>query len=714
MAPRYTALSVLLIAAAGMGQAAWGVEIPSAAPNDAIMASAVEIQGVQNWAARTFYGGSGGSVNSFLSSSTLPFSFNYGGAASSTLLPNWQRNVTTASQSDRTVHTVTWTDPATSFAVVADVTVYSNYPGVDWVLRFQNNGTATAPVVNNVQAVDLSLNTTLNSQSGVLYDLAGDGSNSNSFMRQTASLSAGGSISRSPTGGRSSNTTAFPFFNYRQANQGVVAAVGWSGQWAASLSGSTNGTTQMKAGMDQTNIRLQPGESFRTPRTLLMPYQGSQLTADQRFRRLMMYQYAPKPTGTTPARLPIAQNEFDRYNSRAGWATEAGQLTALNVAHSYGADYWLDAAWFPGGFPNGVGNWSANPTSFPNGLKPLGDAARANGQKFVLWFEPERVASGSQIAVEHPEFVIGGSNGGLFNLANPAARTWMTNLLSQRITQWGVDVLRMDFNMDPLSYWNANEPADRRGMTQAKYVEGLYTMWDDLRAQHPGLLLDSCASGGRRIDLETMSRAVTLSRSDTVCLPGRQTWDQNQTLGLSQFIPFFSSFSWSPDAYTTRSAATAGLVTQYDYLDSTLDVAKATAAVDEIRENQKYWYGDFYPLTQAGVDDALWAAYQLNRSDLGEGMVMAFRRPGSSTSTMTFALGGIDPTSEYQVTFIDELRNQTKMTMLGSELGQLQIQLSQAGSSLLVRYAMVPEPGSLAILGTALLGLLAYVWRRHK
>ncbi|MBN2291590.1 MAG: alpha-galactosidase, partial [Pirellulales bacterium] len=300
--------------------------------------------------------------------------------------------------------------------------------------------------------------------------------------------------------------------------------------------------------------------------------------------------------------------------------------------------------------------------------------------------------AGSKIATEHPEFVLGGKGGGLFNLSNSTARAWMTDFLSKKITAWGIDVLRMDFNMNPLGYWTKNDAADRKGMTQAKYIEGLYAMWDELRAQHPGLLLDSCSSGGRRIDLETMSRAVTLSRSDVACTAGHQTVEQNLTVGLSQFIPLFSTFTWSPDAYTTRSSATPGLITQFDYLDSTLDVAKATAAVAEIKENQKYWYGDFYPLTPAGIDESAWAAYQLNRSDLNAGIVMAFRRPKSSDATMTFSLGGIDASKEYRVTFIDESRNAVKRRMFGSELRQLQLQLPKAKTSVLVRYALVPEP----------------------
>jgi len=107
--------------------------------------------------------------------------------------------------------------------------------------------------------------------------------------------------------------------------------------------------------------------------------------------------------------------------------------------------HWLDAAWFEGGFPNGVGNWFCPPRNFPNGLKPLSDACHQMGLKFLLWFEPERVAPGTQIAREHPEFVFGGDKGGLFKLSDPAARRWLTDLLSRRITEFGLGYLPQRF-----------------------------------------------------------------------------------------------------------------------------------------------------------------------------------------------------------------------------------------------------------------------------
>ena len=62
--------------------------------------------------------------------------------------------------------------------------------------------------------------------------------------------------------------------------------------------------------------------------------------------------------------------------------------------------------------------------------------------------------------------------------------------------------------MAPLDFWRGNDPPDRQGMTEIRYIEGLYALWDEPRGRHPGLLIDDCASGGRRIDLEMISRSV--------------------------------------------------------------------------------------------------------------------------------------------------------------------------------------------------------------
>ena len=92
-------------------------------------------------------------------------------------------------------------------------------------------------------------------------------------------------------------------------------------------------------------------------------------------------------------------------------------------------------------------------------------------------------------------------------------------------------------------------------MTEIKHIEGLYAFWDELLARHPGLIIDNCAGGGQRIDLETISRSVPLSRSDLQCWPFDPTREQNQTQGLAPWVPLSAALRGADrvrDAQRTR------------------------------------------------------------------------------------------------------------------------------------------------------------------
>jgi alpha-galactosidase len=624
---------------------------------------------------------------------TAPFSFRYNGAESGEFLKTWKRTVETKELSDRVQHQVTWTDPKTSLQVTAVAGSFKRFPAVDWVLSFENLGKEDTPIIENIQALDANLQTNAAKQPATLHRLTGDNCNETSFLPYETALPVGQTIAMASSGGRPSNTTAFPFFNYQYANQGVITAIGWSGQWAASLNRSAAGPTRLQAGMEKTHLVLHPGEKIRSPRILLMTWTGDRMAAHQRFRRLLMFHYVPKQ-GDRPLALPFAAQCFDRYfssGSHPGWATEAGQIAAAKVSHQVGCDYhWLDAAWFPLAFPNGVGNWSCDPKKFPKGMKPVTDACHQMGLKFILWFEPERVAKDTQIAKEHPEFVFGGAEGGLFKLNDPKAQRWLTDHLSGLIGEYGLDVYRNDFNIDPLGFWQKNDTPDRQGMTEIRYVEGHYAMWDEFLAKHPGLWIDNCASGGRRIDLETCMRSAPLWRSDASCSPGHPAWNQTETQGLSLYIPLFTACCWIPNAYDMRSAATGGLICQFDYLNEQFPMEEAKKALSEVKENRKYWYGDYYPLTAPSLSEEPWAAYQFHRADLNAGIVLAFHRNASPYSAMTVNLGAIDPAAKYHVELIDEARQKVEKTIPGSELAnEFELRLPKKQSSMLVRYRKI-------------------------
>jgi alpha-galactosidase len=425
---------------------------------------------------------------SFLDPHSLPFSFSYGGGSSGELLPRWkveQEAAATTSASRR--QTIRWTDPETGLRVTAELTAFKNFPAVEWLLRFENTGTQDTPILESVQALDLAIGTDNPAPPLELHQIAGSTATERDFVPSQKTISPGSEERFAPGAGRSSHV-AFPFFTLCSGGNNLIVAIGWTGQWAASVEGHRAGGARVRAGMELTHLKLHPGESIRTPRILLLWHPGDRFDTQNLFRRLVLEHYAPRIGGQIPQAAIGAQSFNHLYLRRIPehWATEAGQLEAASINQRIGSDtLWMDAGWFPGFFSHGAGNWLPRPHDFPRGLKPVGEACHRRGLRFLLWYEPERAAPGTLVADEHPEFVLGGKKGGLFNLGDPAARRWMTDLLVRQIGEFGLDCYRQDLNMDPLPFWRANDAPDRQGMTEIRHVEGLYAMWDELRTKYP-------------------------------------------------------------------------------------------------------------------------------------------------------------------------------------------------------------------------------------
>jgi alpha-galactosidase len=618
---------------------------------------------------------------------TAPFGFLYGGKPSAELLPTWERKVTTRHADGATIYEVSWSDPKTGLVVRAEAKCFDRYAAIDWVLSFENTGAADTPILESIRALDTMLRSGYGRTPLQIHQLSGDACGEQSFLPFTSKLEPGKSLHLAPTGGRPSSISAVPFFNLQYNDLGAIVAVGWTGQWAADFERSGTGPTRITAGMEKTHLTLHPGERIRTPRILLMPWRGDREAAQNRFRRLLLFHYVPQQEAR-PIRLPVALQCFDRYSwTVPEWATEAGQVQAVEAAANLGCDtHWLDAAWFPGGFPKGVGNWSAKPKEFPRGLKPIAEACHAKGLHFVVWFEPERVAEGTQIAREHPQFVHGGAAGGLFKLDDPEARRWLTDLLSQRIEEYGIDVYRNDFNIDPLRFWQAADAPDRQGMTEIRYVEGLYEMWEELLAKHPGLRIDNCASGGRRMDLEMLHRSMPLWRSDTSCSPGHVDWNQAQSCGLGQYVPLHTACTWAPSAYDLRSGETAGAILQLDYRAADFPMEHARELIAEAKANQKYWYGDLYVHTRPSIDPDHWCVFQYHRPDLDAGILYVFRRHESPYPVLELSLKGISAEGRYKLEFVNDELESTVREATGSEiLAGLETRVPRGGS-LILRY----------------------------
>ncbi|MBL9128640.1 MAG: alpha-galactosidase, partial [Verrucomicrobiales bacterium] len=528
---------------------------------------------------------------------------------------------------------------------------YSDFPVVEWTVYFKNNGGADTPILEDILALDATFGR--GGEAGVLHHNVGSPCAPNDFQPLETPLAPGVSKRIAAAGGRPSNSD-WPYFNLAWSGAGVVLAVGWPGQWAADFEGKPAGEVRMRAGQEKTRLRLRPGEEIRTPLVVVQFYDGDWIAGQNLWRRWMVAHNLPRPGGR-PMPVQMAACSSHQFGEMIQ-ADSASQKLFVDryLEEKLPLDYWwMDAGWYPcdGKWPK-TGTWEVDTKRFPGGLRPISDHARARGVKTIVWFEPERVHSGTWLSEKHPEWILGGKSGGLLNLGNPEARRWVTDHVDRLIGEQGIDLYRQDFNMDPLDHWRKNDAEDRQGITENHHVTGYLAYWDELRRRHPDMPIDSCASGGRRNDLETMRRAVPLLRSDYIMEP---VGNQGHTYGLSFWLPFQGTGTGSKEIspYLLRSALVTHFTACFDVRRKDLDYDGIRRVLDQWKRYAPFYFGDYYPLTAYSLDETAWMAWQFDLPEKGEGMVQAFRRAASGSEASRYTLRGLEPGAEYLFTNLD-------------------------------------------------------------
>jgi alpha-galactosidase len=612
----------------------------------------------------------------------VPWSFTIDGKPS----VDWLAAATRSSRTSGETTVTTWTDAATGLRLKYEQTQFRGFPAIEWVLWFENTGTAPTPIVENVQALDLVFSSALPGDAAyVVNQTSGAPSNPSDFTPVRTPLRPGGAVEMGGGGGRSSNKD-FPFFRIDFGDGSMIVAVGWSGQWKARLAcDEADGAKRLRvtAGLELTHFRLLPGEKVRSPRMLILSHPGDPAAAHNLFRRLIRDRYAVRSGGTPAAPILFCNTCFTRGGGWLNECDEANQISLIKALAPLAVQAVItDAGWFKGGWPEGAGNWDADPAKYPRGMGPVAAAAKACGMTYGLWFEPERVVKGTDLDLHHADWVLG-QGGGLLNFGLPEVQRHFFGIVEQYLKLPGFAVYRQDFNMDPLGNWRAADAPDRQGITEMKYIEGLYAYWDSLRAAHPDLLMEECASGGRRIDLETIRRFQIHQKSDH--------WfdnltDQASLYALSAYLPngLISVPLDRLDDYSFHSAMASSLIPGWIADDPKFDTARAKAITGTYRRVRHLLSGDWYGLTDGNRDEAKWLASQYDRPDLGEGMVLVFRRAKCTEDALTVALKGLDEKATYAVTFTTT--GETRR-MPGRELAAgLVVTLKQAPKSELITY----------------------------
>jgi alpha-galactosidase len=660
--------------------------------------------------------------------SRLPFSFVYGRQPSSDLLKLWHRTMQTQSlDRDRTQHVVSWDDPKTGLQARMSAVSYSNSPVVEWTIYFKNQGNADTPILEEVHALDTSLQVAGQDLPTILYSRGAGGMDTYSLQQKRLNQLEDFSMANDG-GGKTVET--IPFFDIRMKGRGLIGALGWLGQWTISFSRPTEPAIEIRAGMQGTHLSLHPGEEIRTPLILLLPWEGDDLDAHNVLRRHLLKYHTPQYDGK-PVVLPLSHGGWGGMKTSTSLRL-IDEITRENLGFE---NFWMDAGWYGADRQEAefqvfgeedwflhAGNWRVNRVGHPDGLKPISDAAHAKGMKYLLWFEPERAVVGTPLTIEHPEWFIGevGVNFEgdlkrpfvkfrLFNFGNPAARQAMTDLMSDLVTTQGIDIFRQDCNFGLSSFWAQADTPERRGITQIRYVEGLLGFWDELRRRHPQLMLDIVQRG----DLDAISRGVDLTRADYPVSPDADPiGNQVATEGLAYWRPHFGTviqlrprddyhfLSGFAPGYGFALFNTGGTPQQVgSFIPADFPFDWLRNAVAQYKRARPYYYGDYYPILPCGSNadcetdadkepsaDFTWAAWQFNRPEHGDGMIQAFRRAQNQESTKNLVLRGLDPDAKYQ---ISNPGTATPTSLSGKELMQqgLPVAINQKLGAVILFYA---------------------------
>ena len=429
---------------------------------------------------------------------------------------------------------------------------------------------------------------------------------------------------------------------------------GWSGDaswWAERLPDGSSVLGAAELG----EVVLAPGEEYTTP-WLYAAWSDAGLDGlSARLHRYIRsrdsHPRRPRPVVLNTWEAVYFDHRLDRLTALADTAAELGVERFV-----------LDDGWFRHRRDDtaGLGDWYVDEGVWPQGLHPLVDHVRELGMEFGLWVEPEMVNPNSDLARAQPGWVLPGPawrNQQGLDLTIPEAYAYILERLDALLTEYDIAFLKWDHNRDLVTPTHAQTLAT-------------YRLLDELRSRHPGVEIESCSSGGARVDLGILARTDRVWASDTNDALERQTIQRWTQLLLPPEL--VGSHVGPPRAHTTGRthdlsfrAATA----LFGHFGIEWDIASASAAErEELREwieRYKRWRELLHggEVVRADLPDPAFALHGVVAPDRSRALfcfvamaTSTYERPG------LVRLPGLDPERRYRV-------NET--TLSGRALGSV-------------------------------------------
>ncbi|HSN42961.1 MAG TPA: alpha-galactosidase [Propionibacteriaceae bacterium] len=434
--------------------------------------------------------------------------------------------------------------------------------------------------------------------------------------------------------------------------------VGWSGNHTHYAERLSTGEQVLGGGelLLPGELTLATGDQYDTPWLYGSYGEGLDAVA-QRFHRFLRSR-PHHPSAQRPVTINVWEAVYFNHELQP-------LLDLADKAASIGVErYVLDDGWFGSRRDDfsGLGDWQVSGDVWPDGLHPLVNHVKELGMQFGLWFEPEMINLDSHVARAHPDWVMAtgtrlpvlSRHQQVINLGIPECYAYIRDAIFAVLAEYDISYIKWDHNRDLVDA--GTQPTGRAGVHAQ--TAAVYRLMDEIKAAHPGLEIESCSSGGARVDLGILERTDRVWVSDCIDPHERQLmmrWTQ-------QLIPpeLMGSHIASGVSHTTgRShdlnyrAATA----IFGHLGIEWDLRKATP--DELEELAEWitFYKENRDLLLGG---------DLVRVDFPDPSLTAFGvvAPDRSRALYSFAsvdrsdvallgrlrLPGLDPNRRYRVT----------------------------------------------------------------
>nr|WP_319391171.1 alpha-galactosidase [uncultured Cohaesibacter sp.] len=329
--------------------------------------------------------------------------------------------------------------------------------------------------------------------------------------------------------GRTSHDCPPTLFIDHEAMQFAVS-LGWSGNHQIVIDKLDDGRRLLHAGevFEPGEVILTPGESYQSP-TL---YAGADTKAFHSFVRDDLVAW---PTGQMAPR-PVTLNtwEGNYFDHRIeDLKSQASAAAALGIER-----FVLDDGWFGerDDDTTSLGDWDIDPRKYPQGLAPLIDHVTGLGMEFGIWLEPEMTNPASKLMTAHPDWVLQvdghphllSRNQLVLDLSRKEVHDYLFEKIDKLLSAHAISYIKWDMNRDLTQVGGANGRAATSAQTRA-----VYALMDRIRAAHPKVEIESCSSGGGRVDFGVLARTHRVWASD--CTDALDRLDIQH--GITGFLP---------------------------------------------------------------------------------------------------------------------------------------------------------------------------------